>query len=287
MAFLEYRPTTTLFHYCGPGSFDGITANGSLWLSDLQHANDPKELQLAAVLDTVISQLIARSNSPRERAAYASVKIDLSNMRNRFGMYSSSLSLKCDQLPMWQEYTDRGRGFVIGFRPSAFNDMPLRIQRVRYVAENYFDALHDDVSAIVAPLFGSHTDFVARIGPVTQLLTLITAVKDNSWQHEDEIRLLFSDMAKEPTGLPIGWLRDGTEVYTEAPQHRNRDGVDIPYFSKPFGRYRSRQWDTRGAISLVVLGPNNTSSIDDVSAKLKERGYRRFDVVRSRCAFRP
>jgi len=188
---------------------------------------------------------------------------------------------------MWQEYTDRGRGFAIGFRPSAFNDMPLGIQRVRYVSANFFDALHNDVSAIIAPLLGKHTDFIERIGPITRLLTLVTAVKDDTWLHEDEIRLVFSDMSQEPTGIPIGLLPDGTEIYTESPQRRSRNGVDITYFSKPFGRYRAGRWDPSGAISHVIIGPNNPVLPSDVSARMAEKRFKGVIVTKSRCAFRP
>jgi hypothetical protein len=287
MAFLEYRPTSTLYHYCTVGSFEGITINGSIWLSDLQHANDPKELQLAAVLGEVLREIIARTDSAEERAAYASVKVHLGNMRNRFGMYSSSFSLKADQLPMWQEYTDRGRGFIIGFKPSAFNDMPLRVQRVRYVTRDHFEALHNEVTKIVAPLFGKHEDFLERIGPVTELLSLVTGIKDHTWQHEDEVRLIFSDMSQERTGIPIGVLRDGTELYSEPPRSRKRNGVDVAYFSKPFGRYRAGRWDPSGAISEVIVGPNNPASSDDILTKLAERGLRGVTISNSRCAFRP
>ena len=46
MAFLEYRPTRTLYQYCSPILFRGITGSKRLWFSDLNAANDPREIRL-------------------------------------------------------------------------------------------------------------------------------------------------------------------------------------------------------------------------------------------------
>lgn len=158
MAFLEYRPRSALFHYCGPLGFDGITGNGSIWLTDLQDANDPKELQLADVIDRVMTELADnKATAPALKATYLHLQRRLHLLRTRFGMYSFSLSLRGDQLPMWQEYTDRGRGFCIAFRASAFNHMPLRVQRVSYAKPDYFGSIHSRMEEIRSLLWAKNT----------------------------------------------------------------------------------------------------------------------------------
>ena len=293
MAFLDYQPRSTLFHYCSAAGFDGICATGSIWLTDLQHANDPKELQLATVIQQVMSELESDPKVPPVlRSVYRQLQSRLERLRSRFGMYSSSFSLNGDQLPMWQEYTDRGRGYCIGFRATAFNHMPLRIQRVVYANPSYFEAIHPQIEAIAAPLAGHHNDFLKEIEPITSILSLITSVKDDTWAHECEVRLIFSSMAKpadfdgEPM-MPVSELRDGTPVFPADPAVRERAGVQVPYFSKPFGRMRGSQWDPSFAISHVLIGPNNQKSADEVAEGLHAKGYRGFEVARSRCAFRP
>jgi hypothetical protein len=295
MAFLEYQPRSTLFHYCSAAGFDGITSTGAIWISDLQHANDPKELQLAKVIDQVMSELAElETTAPELKAIYPYLQSRLQLAKSRFGMYSFSLSLRGDQLPMWQEYTDRGRGFCIGFRASAFNHMPLRVQRVRYVRHDYFGSIHSEIEEIVSPLVGDQGNVFKDIEPMTRLLSLITSVKDDTWEHEDEVRLIFSSMAKPSdyekgeTILPIGQLRDGTEVYPADPLIRERNGSQVPYFMKPFGRMRSpSEWDSSRAISQVIVGANNDRSIDQITEDLRKKGYSDFQVTRSRCAFRP
>jgi hypothetical protein len=141
-------------------------------------------------------------------------------------------------------------------------------------------------------LVGTAGDLLNQIEPVTNLLCRITAVKEDSWQHEDEVRLIFSSMAKpsdfeDGPSFPVGMFRDGGFVYPADPLLRERDGVQVPYFSKPFGRLRNGLWDPSGAIQSVIIGPNNRRSVDEVSKYLQIKGYRGFDVVRSRCSFRP
>ncbi|WP_416066131.1 DUF2971 domain-containing protein [Rhizobium sp. ZK1] len=291
MAFFDYRPTTTLYHYCSGGSFEGITTNGSIWLSDLQYANDPKELQLAAIIDRVMTEMIRDATSFRDREAYARLKVELQKLKNRLWMHSFSVSTKPDQLPMWQEYTDRGRGFCIGFKPSAFDDMSVRVQKVRYVTPENLSALHSAIAVIAAPLVGHVNDHFKRIDCTTQLLSLITATKDHSWAHENEIRLIFSSMTRPSidgrVNVPVGMLKDGTEIMPSDPLMRRRGEVDVPYFNMKFGRYRRGNWNPYGAIAEVIVGPNSSLTLDEVSANLRSKGYLGVAVRSSQCSFRP
>lgn len=127
---------------------------------------------------------------------------------------------------------------------------------------------------------------------MTNILALITSVKDDTWAHEDEVRLIFSSMAK-PSDFeggpmfPVSLLRDGTAVYPADPLVRDRNGSQVPYFMKPFSRFLSPAWDPSRAISHVLIGPNNDRSIEQISEYLRKKGYSDFEVTKSRCAFRP
>jgi hypothetical protein len=270
-----------------------VTQSGAIWLSDLQHANDPKELQLGEIAEQVLSELIEKEvDRPDWQAAYNQISFRLNRLRPRFGVHSFSLSLKSDQLPMWQEYTDRGRGYCIGFRPTAFNHMPVRVQKVAYVNPTDLQAIYLEIEEIARPLVGHHDDFLKEIAQVTQLLCRITSVKDDSWEHENEVRLIFSSMARPndfegKPSLPVALLPDGTNVYPDDPLLRERDGIKVPYFAKPFGRMRAGVWSPSGAIGSVIIGPNNSRSEDEVAQYLSDKGYVNFNVSKSRCSFRP
>lgn len=292
MAFLEYRPNSPLFHYCGPDGFDGIAESRSIWLTNLQYANDPRELQLAAVIETLMLELIQDSKtSVGLRATYRSLIPGLQRQRTRSGFHSFSLSLKGDQLPMWQEYTDRGHGFCIAFRATAFNDMPLRVQKVRYVSPAYFGSVHGRVEEIVRPLAGGKHNQVQEAIAKSELLRLATSVKDDTWEHENEVRLVFACSVRpgdfnEESIWPVSMMPNGTPVLPEDPLYRERSGKKVPYHVKPFGHWREGKWDASGAIDRVIVGPNCTRSIGEVRDYLSWLGYRNFEVIHSRCTFR-
>jgi hypothetical protein len=102
MAFLEYRPTQTLFHYTSVDGFFGILKSKHLWFSDLASSNDPRELKfgLQHFVDALRS---VRNNEYRgERGRF------LSLLEERFTDYHQNahafcccFSLVADQLPMW------------------------------------------------------------------------------------------------------------------------------------------------------------------------------------------
>ena len=292
MAFLEYTPNTTLFHYCSPIGFDGIVGSKSIWLTDLQFANDPKELILAGVVESLLSDLIGDVETPADlRLACMTLARRARDQRRRSGFHSFSLSLRGDQLPMWQEYTDRGRGFCIGFRPTAFNDMPLRIQKVSYAPPDHLSSMHDQVEAIVRPLVGHEDDLHLCLAALAEVMRLATGTKDDTWMHESEIRLVFSSSVRPSDfapgkELPIAQLPDGAPVWSEEPYFRERNGRRVPYHVKPFGRFINGKFDGSGAIELVIVGPNNPRSVEEVRSNLSELGYRNFQVIKSRCAFR-
>ena len=293
MAYLEYSPRTPLYHYTSELGFQGMATNGALWLTDLQYANDPKELQLAHAIPKIMEELSTRTQDEALQEVYFKAANELIHVRSRFGLYSFSLSLKSDKLPMWQEYTDRGRGYCIQFRATTFNQMPLRIQRVKYVDPNYFNSLHTEIETLAKPLLGVRFRTVESIIKLTSFLTLMSSVKNDIWEHEDEVRLIFSSMATPKdfkageTVFPVGLLPDGTGIAPEEPAHRERGGELVPYFSKQFGRYKNGTWDASRSFERIILGCNNERDEGEVEQQLRGLGYQSFTVERSNCLFKP
>lgn len=293
MAYLEYAPKSSLYHYTSPGGFEGMLASGQIWLTDLQYANDPKELQLAKVLHDTLSELADESEDEDWKRSCYKIRDWISRLRGRFGLYSFSLSEKADQLPMWQEYTDRGRGYCLRFRPTAFNKMTLRIQKVRYVNANFFSSLRSDTEGLVAKLKDVSMRSLEAIPHVTEQLTRFSSIKSDSWSHEDEVRLVFSSMARPSdfgpgeNMFPIGLSPSGVRMFPKDPEYRMRGEEQVPYFAQNFGRFQDGLWNASSAISQVILGPNNDNSESAVNKILENYGYRNIEIVRSQCAFRP
>jgi hypothetical protein len=147
--------------------------------------------------------------------------------------------------------------------------MHLRIQRVRYISWDDDTALPGLVDAKVRHLFGHDAQQITNILTIAELFSLASATKDETWQHEDEVRLTFSSSARPSefegrTIFPIAVLPDGSPVLPEDPLYRDRHGVRVPYHMKHFGRWDGSKWNTSRAIAEIMIGPNNTESIDDV-----------------------
>lgn len=292
MAYLQYKPTTTLFHYCGSRAFTGIIESGAIWMSDLRFANDPKELRLLSNLEHVLEQKALQTSClPHHQAIYGALYQQIQKVRPKMGMCSFSLSLKSDQLPMWQEYTERGRGYCVGFKASAFNHMHLRVQKVAYVSPIYDNLIDAQVDQTLKPFLVSKTTAFDIPLISGELACLATSIKDQSWAHEQEVRLLFSSVARVQDIdarflLRMGQSRNAQDLLPATPEYRERDGHSVPFHIRPFGKRSENGWIPFGAITEVIVGPNNTKSPKEVSLYLQERGYLNVKVRRSDCAFR-
>jgi len=124
MAFLEYKPTQTLFQYCSLDLFFSIISSRELWFSDLASSNDPRDLRLG--YDNVFHALnLARLNSQGTLVARL---VELLEKRlvpyyRNVNVFCSCFSLAGDELPMWGSYGSEYSGVSIGFRPTAVVDV--------------------------------------------------------------------------------------------------------------------------------------------------------------------
>jgi hypothetical protein len=193
MAFLEYHPTQTLYQFCSVDSFRGILSSKEIWCSDLERANDPRELKLG------FEHFLAAIKFVRENEfkGFAGVfldrlKDDLARSHDVHQAFCACFSLVKDELPMWNEYGSNYSGVAIGFRPTAITSMPGRIQKVKYVDEDTANDFRDIVREIASGFDPSHTfdDLTYWVTTRTSALSAITALKHRSWAHEREARFI-------------------------------------------------------------------------------------------------
>ncbi|WP_152568712.1 hypothetical protein [Microvirga sp. BSC39] len=117
MAFLEHRPTQTLFQYCSKEAFYGIIGSKRLWFPDLASANDPREIKLG--YDKFIDALksIRLDEYRGERGQFLSILAGhLAASRNNVQAFCCCFSVSADELPMWGAYGANYSGLAIGFR---------------------------------------------------------------------------------------------------------------------------------------------------------------------------
>src|SRR5580658_1758631 len=138
MAYPEYLPRWTLFHYTSTDGLSAIAKSRCLRLSDLASTNDPREIHLGrekvfVALRSVLDDEYKAGNA----ANLLHLIIRLIGYFDGVQIFCCCLSIAGDVLPMWNAYGANYGGVSIGFRPRAIMDMTGRIQKVKYLnAEN-------------------------------------------------------------------------------------------------------------------------------------------------------
>ena len=134
MAFLEYKPTQTLYQLCSVDSFRKILGSKTIWCTDLEAANDPRELKLGFQHFLEAVEYFCEKEPEGDIGKFlATIATELEMGRARQQAFCACFSMLGDSLPMWREYGDSYRGVAIGFRPTAITSMPGRIQKVKYL----------------------------------------------------------------------------------------------------------------------------------------------------------
>jgi hypothetical protein len=292
MAYFEYTPRSTLYHYTSSAGFEGIIRSKELWLSDLKNSNDPRELRIG--YDNVFNILNASKNkasSNLSRHFIQYLENDLTSYFSNTTPYCLSLTHSGDSLPMWATYGAYYTGLSIGLRPTAIVDMPVRVQKVRYpniIPDQETIGLINDLAEQAA----SHDTFLAKAEVVSGVFSIITSIKHDTWSYEAEVRLLHAqrNMPPEkhwhPAFSMTALLPDDQPVLWSEPLVRNSAAGEIKYLKFPFGRYRQGTFDASNAIEKVIIGPNCDLSPSAVDVLLRENGFVGYTVAISNCRIR-
>jgi len=292
MAFLEYRPTETLYQYSSVEGFKGIVASKALWCSDLASANDPRELSLGfehfvnALIQFRVAEYPDQLMGTNFLDTLAQFLIHYHRNQQTFCACFSPLK---DSLPMWREYGANYSGVSIGFRPTAITSMPGRIQKVKYLdpnTEEDFKRLVRDIAGSFDPQH-SQNDANYWIVAGTSAFAAITALKHNSWSYEQEVRFIHAQVRQEQSaGTQIAEYSDEMPVFWSRPLSRVRENTNIEYKSFPFGRRQEGSSDHRKAIERIVLGPRCTLTEEQARTLLQQNGYSDFSIEASDCQIR-
>jgi hypothetical protein len=289
MAFLEHAPTQTLFQFCSVEGFRGIVASKSLWYTDLQSSNDPRELKLGFehFMDAV--NFVRKHDYAGADGRFLQViPYQLIKEHERQQAFCACFSLLGDALPMWREYGDDYRGMAIGFRPTAIISMPGRVQRARYLNPDTADDFRRLVRDIAANFDPDHSpnDLSYWVNAASSVLAALTALKHHTWEYEKEIRLVFAQGRDADPSIPISNYTDGKPIFFEKPLSRIRGNECVEYKVFRFGRLKHGAFDFSRAIARVVIGPRCELSIDDVKSEMQKNGFVGFDTIRSECYIR-
>jgi hypothetical protein len=292
MAFLEYRPTQTVYKYCSSDGFIGIIKSKHLWFSDLASMNDPREIKLGHEHFLDALQFVRQQTYPGERGEFLSVLADrVARYRKNCRTYCCCFSVAADELPMWSAYGQNYSGMAIGFRPTALFGIPARVQKVRYLDENTpedFRHLVRDIASQfdVLPI---PNDAFFWISAAVAAVTAMTALKHNTWAYEKEVRIVHSQRLQPIEDEKFNFkaeLPDGQIVKWTKPLERSTDSGQVSYLEFPFGLFRKGVYRPERAIEKVILGPKCSLTQAEATAILENNGFENFDVVKSACEIR-
>lgn len=294
MAYLEYRPTSTLYHYTSPVGFSEILASKSLWFSDLSATNDPREIHLG--FDKFIAALnsvILETYSGEKGRFLIGLAEALRSYRSNSRAYCCCFSLAADTLPMWAAYGSNYAGIAIGFRATSMVDVPARIQKIRYIDENtdrHFKTLILDLAKELESSTGGFN--LSGIIAGASAFAAMTALKHETWSYEREVRIVHAQRVLHPQSDEhrvfsiTSFMPDGEEKVWTKPFERQSGDRAVSYLVFPFGRYRNKLFEPAEAIERVILGPKCQMSPELATSMLQNNGFRGFHVARSDCQIR-
>ncbi len=295
MAYQEYSPRSTLFQFTNLEGFKGILSSRSLWFTNLSTLNDPRELTFGLARVRPLLEEIVSANRDFEPSLIRPVLEHCYRFVRVTELYSCSFCPSGDLMPMWQQYGADGTGIAVGFRPSAITSMPVRIQKVDYVnKETPIEDLREVLSEVLRPFsrYSVAPTLEQRLALASTVAAKCTSMKHSSWEHEREVRAVYSQTAQKEEG---GWLGNVTSLHLDGTPHKwtephkragtDREGktVDVSYIPFPFGKGSGEQKDYSKAIERVVIGPKSTATIGEVEDILYSEGFSSFSVEVSDC----
>jgi hypothetical protein len=293
MAYPEFLPRQTLHHYTSTDGLCAIAKSQCLRFSDLASANDPREIHLGRekVFDALRSVLDDEYKAGKGANLLHLIKRLIAYF-DGVQIFCCCLSMAGDALPMWNAYGANYSGVSIGFRPRAIMDITGRIQKVKYLNATNVGDFRSLALDIAAQLQTIHIPSEPEkwINAATSAICAATALKHNTWSHEDEVRLIYVQRRERPqdesAGIPISSSPDGKFVGWRQPSERPVGSETVKYFDFPFGRFEEGSYDPTSSIECVVIGPKCPLGANEVHELLKAHGFDDFTVRPSNCQIR-
>lgn len=288
MAFLECSIDDPLYHYTSESSFWGIVENGNIWFSDLRNSNDPREVVYGAgKLAEICSEVLRRFVGDKNYGEFHTIFDSALRTSASLDVFSFSLSRRVDSIPMWKAYSLGGTGIAFSFRERALRDFPCRIQEVVYLKNNKEES---DLQNLLSSYMSKHSalkrnlDLISSIEISTAILSSILGGKHSSWDYENEVRCVYTQVPQKEWldgWIPVSQTPDGKDIGFRKPDIRESSGGPVRFLKMAFGKFSRGEYNPKGAIQYIVLGPNYPGTIADVTSRLEVLGYFGFVVTRS------
>jgi hypothetical protein len=264
------RPMPGVHHYTSVKGALGILESGHMWFTERTHLNDPSEISHG--IDLAKSILCAKGRNHDATHLDDSTKTIFRDFR----FFSASFSLKHDDLSQWRNYADNGKGVVLSFKASSFNNPHTHINKIIPDYPTVFvcpmsyepERLEQVIECIIAKWNGDD------IGELCDHLFLISSMfKSDVWKSENEYRFF------------VHQKRDKI-LKCECYKVRERNSEIISYLDIPIQDWNSA---TDFPIYRIFLGPAAPDGLDvELGDFIFSKGIsiRRENIFRSTIPYR-
>jgi hypothetical protein len=256
---------TLYYHYTTAEGLCGILNSRDLWATNAFYLNDPLETEYG---QNFCDRFLARETKERPNSHFVTfldgcwktmrwLSEDIFPHELQF---ITSFSLKGDMLGQWRAYSDSGKGFCLGFANDELMTMlgdmygerdvatvprplPMKVVYTKTEQEKILAkvlAVIEDEWPLLEEPFLNNDDANARLKLLGAywLATACSCFKNEAFAHEDEVRVLYSNIREMKTAKTV------LEVNL-----RSRNGLIVPF--RRLGLYHK----ARLPIRKIIVGP--------------------------------
>lgn len=263
-----------LFHYTSVEGLKGIIESQELWATNLAYMNDTREMHTgSAVIQEILAADIDHATDQQTKKLLQALQ-EYSGKSPIKNAHAVCFSKNGDQLSQWRGYGSNGKGYAIGFDPSALeSDLTegFLLSGCLYHKPQQEEGIrkHINMSLEFTSRYISNNDlkpdgkvfWIIVRGLLVVLDHMLVSVKHAAFVEEEEIRLHNSAAIADPNSV----------------RFRTSNGMLIPYIPvRPSSGKRL-------PIRKIIVGPN--SRVDRAIAALKlylaSTGYQDIAVEKS------
>lgn len=260
-------------HYTSVSGALGILESGRIWFTERTHLNDPSEVSHGVAIAESVLKGQGGQKEAKDLAAHAY------DVFRNFRFFSASFSLEGDDLSQWRNYADDGRGIVLSFKASAFDNPKAHIDKF----------ISDDPTVIVCPMSYNSADLQSVIDSIIRawngtdiaelcdhVLMISSMFKADCWKPEKEYRFFAHDRRQKILkAVPYKSRERNGEVvsYLDIPVQNWEVGDNFPIYRIRVGPAAAVNLDVQLADFLFSKGiPVSPGAI--VRSTLPYRSFR-------------
>lgn len=255
--FERHNPETGVdsprYHYTNAVGLKGMLESEELWLTNILHLNDPREVGygIALAVDELKSR-IAEEDQEFQRLLSAACEYVTRSLAH-MAFFVASFSADGDELNQWRAYGDNGRGYALGIdarifhhrsmeetaglfvAPVIYDESEAR-RRHRDVADKFIDVMRAAIDSEWARQIDVLRTFFQEAHHTLSVACRLNsaAMKHSAYRYEQETRFI----------LVASRGQLGTRVRTRVRGHEL-----VPFVSIPM------KFKSPGTITRIIAGP--------------------------------